>query len=75
MRASERSRRYRQDDGHRRTMPAYLFFELHGWTLLLGVFALICAVYAIDNGDPTAGWIAGCCGLGAALTWMMARSG
>jgi hypothetical protein len=56
-------------------MPAYLFFELHGWALLLGVFALICAVYAIDNGDPTAGWIAGCCGLGAALTWMMARSG
>ena len=74
MKASERARRYRQQDETERRSPWGLLYETRSWTLYLAAMAIGCAVTALTNDIPEAWWFAGGCAVGSALCWMFERS-
>ena len=75
MKASERARRFRQQDETERRSPWGLLYEVRVWTLWLAVIAIGSAVTALTTDNtPEAWWVAAGCALGSALCWMFERS-
>ena len=74
MKASERSRRFREQDATERRMPSYLFAELRGWTIWLALLAGGCTIYALEKGGWEPWSLAGVLALGALLCWLLSES-
>lgn len=75
MKATERSRRFRNADQSERTMPLALLSELTAWTVWLGLLAAGFVIAALDSGQPEYWWVGGGFAVAALLCWIMSRSG